>query len=585
MIKFQNQPINYDVNGYTQPKYSQMPPKQQKQMPNQGCFQETFGQQQYYGRQMIPQSQDSKNYQQPQQHQQQQTQNYQNYSQKQQYPNMQQQQQHQQSQQQQQHQQSQQQQQLQQQKTDPRQNVQFTAKEFNQLFYKQQQQQQQQTNQNKANENQEDNKYTQPQKVTGNERQISTYSQNQQQLLQQKQAGVPGRMQSADPVQAQNRNAVPLTNIQNQQATKTSQYISNGGINKTQNDYSQRQATPMKDQMKFMNQKQVPEQINQQLMYSPMPKSQLLNETTNLAKLQQQQLQQNKSPQIQKVGGSGMGPALSQPTNAQQIVEELAKEKERHQLLTAKLKKLEQEKKTYNTQFLNEMENKIKTLIQQNDQLQNLNMELLQKAQDQPQGEIQELNKQISYNSQQLDFLQKQINEAQKQLSEQMKKYKDLEQQYQEKNQAEEQQIQYLVTDLEEKVHGLIAENERLNSLIAQQDSNPKKEQLQQLTNEKNKLISMTQQSQKEVKNWKTKYEQLQQKLQQADKFLEPQGEQVEALEEKIKSLIEENDYLNTVVQQQIERENQIALLEEEMQNLVEQNDNLEMLLQNSIKK
>lgn len=30
--------------------------------------------------------------------------------------------------------------------------------------------------------------------------------------------------------------------------------------------------------------------------------------------------------------------------------------------------------------------------------------------------------------------------------------------------------------------------------------------------------------------------------------MVEPQGEQVEALEEKIKKLIEENDYLNTVV-------------------------------------
>lgn len=53
----------------------------------------------------------------------------------------------------------------------------------------------------------------------------------------------------------------------------------------------------------------------------------------------------------------------------------------------------------HNTQFLNDMESKIKSLIQQNDQLQTLNMDLLQKAQDQPMDEIQDLNKQIAYNT------------------------------------------------------------------------------------------------------------------------------------------------------------------------------------------
>lgn len=44
----------------------------------------------------------------------------------------------------------------------------------------------------------------------------------------------------------------------------------------------------------------------------------------------------------------------------------------------------------------------------------------------------------------------------------------------------------------------------------------------------------------------------------------EPQDENIENLEDKIRALIEENDYLNMLVQQQIEKENQIALLEEE---------------------
>lgn len=92
--------------------------------------------------------------------------------------------------------------------------------------------------------------------------------------------------------------------------------------------------------------------MNNNQLYSPMPKMQSMTENSVIGKQAMGVLQQ-RSPV--KVNGS---------SNTQSLVEELNQEKEKHRNLSAKLKKLEQQHKGQNTQFLNDLERKIKSLIQ-----------------------------------------------------------------------------------------------------------------------------------------------------------------------------------------------------------------------------
>lgn len=170
-----------------------------------------------------------------------------------------------------------------------------------------------------------------------------------------------------------------------------------------------------------------------------------------------------------------------------------------------------------------------------------------------------ELTKMIQQTKQRIEELNQQYGGIEKEMKEYKGKCKEVEQKIAEQQNMdnEEAQIRLLVSDLEEKVQGLIQENDRLNSLLKGEQKCGQ--------SEKQKLQRQIGNSAKEVESLKQKYEEQARRQQESGKVdLKVYNAQVEDLEEKIKLLIEENDNLNNVVQHQIQHENKIVELEEE---------------------